>query len=265
MLQGAARPCDIIRRQRQVEPSAPDGRVIRPALQASIQESGGLLVVTHSASQIALGEPDAVVVRGVLRSVLDDVPEFFQEDRAGGIELPELLEGADAIGVGLPAVADEAARLLQAVLDLVEVQQDLARLLSGRPRGGEGRLEIGLGVGLAVGDQGGASEHHGGVEGELGPRGHRLPGCAGGVGPAHRLLDGAQEVLRLAQLRPQCRGVLQRVPGFRHRPGVSRGLPLQDRRPILPIGAGVQPPPNRPQREPSGDGEERDAARVVAS
>ena len=39
----------------------------------------------------------------------------------------------------------------------------------------------------------------------------------------------------------------RRLPGFRHRPGAGRGLPHQERRLVLPLCAGLEPPPNRPQ------------------
>ena len=97
--QGAAGPGDVLRGQGQVEPGTPDGRVVRPARLAFLQEFSGLTVVTHPGREVGPGEPNAIVVRRVLRGVLDDVPEFLQEDGARGVEPPKLLEGADAIGV----------------------------------------------------------------------------------------------------------------------------------------------------------------------
>ena len=80
--QGAAGPGDVLRGQGQVEPGTPDGRVVRPARLAFLQEFSGFTVVTHPGREVGPGEPDAVVVRRVLRGVLDDVPEFLQEDGA---------------------------------------------------------------------------------------------------------------------------------------------------------------------------------------
>ncbi len=171
-LQGLAGPGDVLDGQRQVEPGTPDDRVVRPALQAFLQDLRGLVVATGPGRQVGLGEPDAVVVRRGLRGILDDVPELFQNDGAGGVEPPELLEGADAVGVSVPAVADEPAGLFQSVLNLVKIQQDLAGLLPGRHRGAQSRPEIGLPLGVTVVNEGAAGEHHGRVEGERGPGGN---------------------------------------------------------------------------------------------
>ena len=235
MLESLPDPGHIARRQGQVQPALPDRCVARASLQAVVEPSPGLGELAGADGEVGSTQPDPVVVRRVLGGLLQGRPDLLDRYGDDRVEIRQLPEQAEPVGVAVPAVLDHGPQLIEPPLELEQGDQRLARLDGVLTRGPEGHGEQLLGRGEPVALEQEPDAEHGRVAGERRVGRHPRPGRLGGVGATEGLLAGPEQELRLPLSGPPRRRLGEQSPRVGRRSGVDPRLGLLDARPIAPV------------------------------
>ena len=139
MLQSQPRPGNIARREGQVQSALPDRRVVRTQPQAIVEPALRLGELAGSNREVRPTKPDPIVVGRVRGRLFQRRPDLLDWHRDDRVEVRQLPEQAEPVGVAVPAFLDKLAQLVKPPLELEQVDQGLARLhgvLAVGPEGG---------------------------------------------------------------------------------------------------------------------------------
>ncbi len=214
MLQGASGRLEPVDGPRQVEPGAPDGRVVGAPPGAAVEPGGGLVEPPGLGGEARPGQPDPVVVGGQARCALDLGADLPEQGR-GGIDPPVVEEVADRVGRRGPAPLDQPEDRVAPPLPEVQLGERAADLVAPGP--GRGGLQERLEEGLAVAEPAEvADERPGarqpGIERPARPGSDARPGRQGALEVALGLRTGTEPVGDLFVARPSPRQVVQDPP-----------------------------------------------------
>ena len=128
MPESLPRPGHVARRKGQVQPALPDRGVARASPQAVVEPVLGFGKLAGTDGEVRSTKPDPVVIGRVLGCLLQSGPDLLDRYRVDRVEICQLPEQAEPVGVAIPALLDKGPHLVEPPLELEQEDQRLARL-----------------------------------------------------------------------------------------------------------------------------------------